>query len=389
MKILVLADVPRDPNSGAPGSILEILRELSARPEVECEAVLGDGLPHRIRHPKLHNLLEQPLGYLKAAMKRNSNGRFHIIGAYQPASWLLARFLRWNSSGTLLVNLSQGFEAHVDWVLRRWRGLEAPDSRPFWRRVSTVVLDFGVRASCRAVARYAYGFVMTNSSCKQFLIERYGVSPERIWVMPLGVSEEYLEAPLPERRWKPARILLVGQAETFKAPRVSLAILDTLFDREPSLQATWVGPPSAQRLISTELAARHRDRLHWINWMPRRELLRVFDGHDLLLFPSYLEGFGKIMVEAMARGLVVVATDQGGPRDVIRPGLDGWLFPVGDVSAGVAACWRVLQDPELRATMSEAARRRAFEYRWGSIVDELLEFYRELLSRDSPGVKHP
>jgi glycosyltransferase involved in cell wall biosynthesis len=376
--ILVLADVPRDPNSGAPGSILALLREMKKKEGVRIKALLSEQLPHRIRHPKLHNLLEQPWGYLQAARRACSLGPIDLVVAHQPAGWLLAVWLRFRRPKTILVDFSQGFEAHVDSVLRRWRFTETPDPRPFWRRLATKVLDGLVHASCWAVARAATAHIVVNSSDRRFLMERYGVSPERILVLSLGVDEEYFETPLLERPERHPRILLVSQMEAFKAPRVSLGILSLLFEKDRALEATWVSTPDAQEKAAPYLTEIHRKRLRWLDWRPREELLQIYDQHDVLLFPSYFEGFGKVMVEAMARGLVVVATDQGGPRDVVRPGVDGWLFPVGDIAAGAAACWRVLSRPEERLVMSRHARERAQGFRWSRIAERLLSFYQEM-----------
>lgn len=381
LRLLLLQDVAPDPNTGAPGSILATLAALRERSDVEVEAVFADGLPQRVRHPKLHNLLEQPWGYFQAARRRLASRPYDLILASQPAGWYLARWLRRHRVPTLLVHASQGFEAHVEWVLSRWRKVFPEwDSRPAWRRLATRLLDPWLGSAWRAVARQADGHLVTNTGCRDFLVERYGVDRGRILVRPLGAPEEYLTEPLPPRTDSAPRLLLVGQAEFFKAPMISAGILSQLASALPWLEVTWVTPPSGRQVLERQFGRETLERITWIPWRTREELRAVYDRHDLLLFPSFLEGFGKVMVEAMARGLVVVATDQGGPRDVIRSGETGWLFPVGDVAAGAAACRRALENRAERHQMGERAREQARQYRWSEGTEEIVRFFHFLLA---------
>jgi glycosyltransferase involved in cell wall biosynthesis len=111
-----------------------------------------------------------------------------------------------------------------------------------------------------------------------------------------------------------------------------------------------------------------------LGWQPREALRDIFDRHGLFLFPSFTEGFGKVFLEAMARGLAVVATDQGGARDLLRSGHTGFLAPVGDVAALAASVRRLRADPELIARIGAEARRTAERHTWRDSVEKLVEF---------------
>lgn len=91
----------------------------------------------------------------------------------------------------------------------------------------------------------------------------------------------------------------------------------------------------------------------------RRDALRLAAGFDLLLCPSRVEPFGRVLIESMAQGVPVVATRVGGIPEVVRPGQDGWLVPPDDPSALAAAAASLLADPAQRQEFGAMARRRA------------------------------
>jgi len=80
---------------------------------------------------------------------------------------------------------------------------------------------------------------------------------------------------------------------------------------------------------------------------------------DILLLPSDLESFGLVALEAMACEVPVIATRVGGVPEVVRHGVDGFLYDVGDVSSMAEGCLAILDNPQLRSDLGQAARDRA------------------------------
>ncbi len=98
----------------------------------------------------------------------------------------------------------------------------------------------------------------------------------------------------------------------------------------------------------------------------------------VLVVPSREEGFGLVLLEAMAAGVPIIATKAGGIPEVVRDGVEALLAPPRDPEALSAAILRVAGDPTLRARMAEAGRHRVREFdiapilvRYGDWVDEL------------------
>ena len=89
------------------------------------------------------------------------------------------------------------------------------------------------------------------------------------------------------------------------------------------------------------------------------ELPRYFRLADIFVLPSRHEPWGLIVNEAMAAGCpVIVSSDVGSGPDLVTDGIEGYIYPVGDIPALTRALGRVLASPEVASTMGEAARRR-------------------------------
>jgi len=103
---------------------------------------------------------------------------------------------------------------------------------------------------------------------------------------------------------------------------------------------------------------------------------------DLFLLPSAHESFGVVALEAMACGVPVIATSNGGTRELIEEGISGFLRDPDDVQGMARIGLRILQDEGLHETISHAARRRAVEhFSEERLVDRYEALYRDLLKK--------
>jgi glycosyltransferase involved in cell wall biosynthesis len=107
---------------------------------------------------------------------------------------------------------------------------------------------------------------------------------------------------------------------------------------------------------------------------------RVFRSIDVLLHAAEREPFGRVLVEAMAHRVPVVAAADGGIPEIVRDGETGFLVPSGDTEAMSARVLGLLRDDHLRRRMGERGRARAFEcFRTDRAARDLVEVYRAVL----------
>lgn len=114
--------------------------------------------------------------------------------------------------------------------------------------------------------------------------------------------------------------------------------------------------------------------------LPPRELIALYRAADLFAFPTLLETFGMVLVEAMAAELPIVTTDAPGVRDVID-GANGVKVKAGDVEAFAAKTLEVLRTPALRRSLAETSAAAAAAYDWRTVTAAYADFYRDTIER--------
>ncbi|WP_263381432.1 N-acetyl-alpha-D-glucosaminyl L-malate synthase BshA [Granulicella arctica] len=137
---------------------------------------------------------------------------------------------------------------------------------------------------------------------------------------------------------------------------------------------------SAAEYLAARLGV--RDRIHFLGKQENvNELLPLA---DLMIMPSEMESFGLAALEAMACGVPAIATRVGGVPELIDDGINGLLFPIGDVDAMGTAATALLSDPAAYRTMAEAARKTAQDRFCASRIIPLYEdYYQRVITRTS------
>ncbi len=183
---------------------------------------------------------------------------------------------------------------------------------------------------------------------------------------PLGESRRLT------RRDDPLRVLFVGQLGQRKGLGYLVAAMDRL------------GVPATLTLLGRPVATppamqKALERFRWIESAPNARVLELMREHDVLVFPSLFEGFGLVIVEAMAQGTVVIATPHTAAPDLLEDGVDGFIVPIRSADAIAGRLTRLAEDRELLARMSEAARQTAAHCSWDEYRGKIVEAVRATL----------
>lgn len=193
-------------------------------------------------------------------------------------------------------------------------------------------------------------------------VERLGVRRDRITVLPMPVSAERFAPPIHEVR-DPARLLFVGRLVERKGAEYAVRAVAELRRRGRAVRLTIIGDgPERTRLVALVEELGVRDAVDLAGALPHDAVAAHYRSAALLLMPAVTdwkgeqEGFGMVLVEAMASDLPIVATRSGGIPDVVTDGETGLLVPERDPAALADAASRLLDSPGLAAGMAAAAR---------------------------------
>ena len=194
-------------------------------------------------------------------------------------------------------------------------------------------------------------------------------------VLPNGVEVDRFAKADPWPAERPA-VLFVGRHE----PRKGLEVLLEAFARLPGDAVLWVAGegPETERLLRE--APSGPGRVEWLGRLTDEEMARRLRAAAVLCAPSlHGESFGVVLLEAMAAGTPVVASDIAGYADVARAGREALLVPPGDAVALSGALGRVLTDGALAGELVEAGTARAAAFSMDRLAERFTALYTSVL----------
>jgi glycosyltransferase involved in cell wall biosynthesis len=147
------------------------------------------------------------------------------------------------------------------------------------------------------------------------------------------------------------------------------------------MRITFVVPSDSVNRVHAVFDASFGDRLSVMPWMPRAQLRYVYSEHDILLFPSLFEGFGKVCLEAMSQAMCVVAFDEGGISDIAIANRDALYCKAGDYVRFRQLLRGAIENPEFAQEIGLAARSRVTTFTWDRTARRTRDFCEKLRGR--------
>lgn len=235
-----------------------------------------------------------------------------------------------------------------------------------------------------------HGRIAVSPAALEF-VSRY--FPGHYELIPNGIDTEVFRPdvpPIPRFDGHPT-ILFVGRFnESRKGFKYLLEALALVRREFPTCQLLVVGPGDPRRYRSLVERYELGPHLRFVGSVSPHELPRYYTACDVFCSPATgRESFGIVLLEAMASGKPVVATDIRGYRFVVRHGVEGLLVERKNPEALALALVHVLADRELRERLAQAGRRRAEQFSWSAIADQTLAYYERLLAVGAGKIQRP
>lgn len=208
-------------------------------------------------------------------------------------------------------------------------------------------------------------------------------------VIPNGVDIERFRpdvAPFPEWR-EPGRVnvLFVGRLDPRKGVHHLIAAIPEVIERtKGAARFLIVGDSYLRPKLEAAVAPHVRQHVRFLGHVPVTDLPRWYATGDIFVSPaSGNESFGIVLVEAMASGRAVIASDIPGYRSVVTPEENAAVVPPDDVPALARAIAELALDPARRERLAKNGRERSLEFSWPRVTDQIEAVYRCALDRRS------
>jgi glycosyltransferase involved in cell wall biosynthesis len=253
---------------------------------------------------------------------------------------------------------------------------------PWKTRMFIVLEKLSTRITDKIIA-------LTNREKKDYLL--YKIAPaEKIAVINSGVDLRNIEDALLEdrRRLKqdlgiPEDRLIVGTAgrlEPVKGPEHLVEAARYVLSARPDVFFVFAGDGELKSYLArraSELGI--AGDILFLGW--RKDVTRVISVYDIFVLPSLNEGMGRVLVEAMALGKPIVASDAGGIPDLVTHGINGFLVPPKNPER-LAECIQILlRDKEGRAKMGAEGKARAGKFGKDIMVESIAKLYDDLSAK--------
>ncbi len=204
--------------------------------------------------------------------------------------------------------------------------------------------------------------------------------PEKIWTIPLGVDTEQFKPPKKQTPKKNIEILFAGYLYKLKGVEYLIKALHTITKKRQDIKLRIVGEGSDKpRLIKLTETLKIQDKVIFEGLVPHTKMPKYYQQCDIFCFPTLGEPFGKAIIEAMACAKPVIASNIGGPAEIIQHQKTGLLVPPAQPKILATKILELLSNETELKKMGANARKTAIEkYSWEKISEKYHSLYQTL-----------
>lgn len=218
--------------------------------------------------------------------------------------------------------------------------------------------------------KLATHFLCASSLTKKSLLSK-GIAEDKIKVIPYGVDTSKFT--FFERKQSDIfKVIFIGSLNQRKGITY---LLDALAEMN-NVELTIV----TRGIYDASLIANYNFPIHVIVDVPHEKLQKALHQAHCFVLPSILEGFGQVILEAMATGIPVIATENTAAKDIIENGFDGFVTPIRDIQSIKVSLEKLQYDAAFAQKMGKAACEKAKIYTWEKFRADLVTHVKVLSS---------
>jgi glycosyltransferase involved in cell wall biosynthesis len=238
------------------------------------------------------------------------------------------------------------------------------------------------------IARYASRFVAVSESNRTRMIELEGIPAEKVLVLPTAYIPHRVTEPTDIRAElglaPDARIIgVVATLRVEKALEVMISAAAQVIQRFPDAHLVIAGDgPQRESLEAQVTSMGLTGHVHFLG--ERRDVTPLLQTVDVGALSSDWEGMPLFVLECMATGTPVVATDVGGLPEIVENGRTGLLVPPRDPAALAAGISALLDDPERGRLLAATAAERMHDFTIETVAQRFADLYEQLVSDAAP-----
>jgi len=260
-----------------------------------------------------------------------------------------------------------------------------PEFHPFKTvQVHRAIMPQVIRQSCLIIT--------VSESAKRDILEHFDVPAEKIKVVYGGVSMQFSEPGLRDMTLLPRYklnfpfVLMVGTLEPRKNHARLIAAFSRLIQQERLPHHLVLVGPHGWKEGSLKILAQQgqlSERIHFLGYVPEKDLAGLYRAAEAFVFPSLHEGFGLPVLEALASGVPTLISND--PALLELAGQEAALAvdpcSIEDLAGGL---YQILSDNTLANRLRQAGIKRARQFSWDKCAAETLDVYREALANPRP-----
>jgi glycosyltransferase involved in cell wall biosynthesis len=236
----------------------------------------------------------------------------------------------------------------------------------------------------RTIRRAAH-LIAVSEMTRQDIIERCHVEPSRVSTIYNGVDGWFykpdaaaVERALEHFGLRQPYFIIVGTVEPRKNHLALLHAFAQLYEKRKDVSLAIVGNPGwlSEPIIAEIEKSAMSMPVRYLRFVDDTWIPALYAGSVALVAPSWYEGFGLPVLEAMACGAAVITSDRGSLPEIASG--NAILVPPGDIEALAASMERLLDDSSLRADLVLRGREHAATFSWRAAAEAHIKLYREV-----------